>query len=170
MTEHEAVLAWVGIGSNLDDPAGRVRAALDALAGLSAARLAARSSLYLNPPMGDPDQPDYVNAVAALETRLAPLEMLAALQEIETRHGRRRNGRRWEARVLDLDLLLHGDSVLASPELTLPHPGVPIRSFVLYPLAELSPGLVVPGHGRVDSLLAGVDCSGLRRIDRVASR
>lgn len=164
MTETEAATAYVGLGSNLDDPVHQVRAGLEALAGLPRTTLDAASSLYLNPPMGPQDQPDYVNAVARLRTALQPVPLLDALLAIETRRGRRR-GRRWGERRLDLDLLLWGELTMRSTRLTLPHPGLHERAFVLYPLAELAPDLTVPGQGPVGGLCGAVDGSGLRRLD-----
>lgn len=102
--------------------------------------------------MGPPEQPDYINAVAALETALAPLELLAALRVIEQRHGRRRDGTRWGPRTLDLDILLHGELLLDTPELMLPHPGLHERAFVLYPLMDIAPELVIPGRGTLRAL------------------
>lgn len=163
MNAAQTVPAYVGLGSNLDDPAQQVRAGLTALAELPATTLQAVSSLYLNPPMGPQDQPDFVNAVARLRTRLQPLTLLDALLGIEQRRGRRR-GRRWGERRLDLDLLLWGETRMVHPRLTLPHPGLHERAFVLYPLAELDSALVVPGHGPVVALCRQVDGSGLQRL------
>jgi len=113
-------------------------------------RLLARSHLYKSRPLGPQDQPDYLNAVAMLSTELTPLELLQALRGLEEDHGRRRNQEsRWGARSLDLDILIYGDMRLVTSELTLPHPQMHVRSFVLYPLAELAPNLMIPGHGRV---------------------
>lgn len=159
-----AVTAYVGLGSNLDDPAHQVRAGLEALEQLPGTVVDASSSLYLNPPMGPQDQPDFINAVARLRTTLEPLPLLDGLLAIETRRGRRR-GRRWGERRLDLDLLLWADLSLSGPRLTVPHPGLHERAFVLYPLAELDPDLAVPGQGRVAALCNAVDGSGLRRLD-----
>lgn len=157
------VRAYVGLGSNLDDPAGQIRAGIRALDRLPLTRLAAVSALYANPPMGPQDQPDYINAVAGLDTALDPLLLLDALLAVEARQGRRR-GRRWGPRRLDLDLLLWGDERLQLPRLTVPHPGLHERPFVLYPLAELAPSLEVPGLGPVEALKARVDGRGLRPI------
>lgn len=146
-------LAYLGLGSNLSDPAGQVRRALGAIAALPASRLAAASRLYRSPPLGPQDQPDYINAVAALETMLTPRDLLHVLQTIEHDFGRVRL-RRWGERVIDLDVLLYDDLCLDSPELTLPHPGIGERAFVLRPLAELAPDLVIPGLGPLADLLA----------------
>ena len=146
------VLAYVGLGSNLDGPAAQLRLALAEFTQLQDTRLVAASPLYKSAPLGLRNQPDYINAAAALATRLTPLVLLHALQAIEVRHGRRRDGPRWGPRTLDLDLLVYGQACMQTPELTLPHPGIPERSFVLYPLADIAPGLVIPGHGTVETL------------------
>lgn len=146
------IAAYVGLGSNLEDPEAQVRRALDELAGIPATRVTARSPLYKSAPLGPQDQPDYINAVAALDTNLTPLALLTALRDIERLHGRVRDGMRWGPRSLDLDLLLYGDVVMATPELTLPHPGLPERAFVLYPLFDVAPQLAVAGKGTVREL------------------
>lgn len=159
----DATLVAVGLGSNLDDPVWQVTEGLRRLAELPDTELCAASSLYRNPPMGPQDQPDYVNAAALLRTSMEPLPFLAALQAIEAAHGRVRL-RRWGPRTLDLDLLLWGEQVLNLPSLTVPHPGLHERNFVLYPLAEIGPDLWVPGHGRVSELARRFPASGLVRI------
>ncbi|HEX2668795.1 MAG TPA: 2-amino-4-hydroxy-6-hydroxymethyldihydropteridine diphosphokinase [Gammaproteobacteria bacterium] len=160
-----AVTAYVGLGANLQAPASQVRRALDELAAVPKTRITARSPLYKSPPLGPQDQPDYVNAVAAVETTLAPLELLAALRAIETAHGRRRDGTRWGPRSLDLDLLIYGDVTMQTPELTLPHPGVPERAFVLYPLHDIAPALVIPGLGAVSELRARLGDARIERLE-----
>lgn len=114
--------------------------------------------------MGPPDQPDYINAVAALHTGLAPYRLLAELQRLEQNHNRVRE-RRWGERTLDLDLLLYGDREIASATLTVPHPGLHKRAFALYPLAEIAPGAMIPGRGRAAELAARCLRSGLRRLE-----
>jgi 2-amino-4-hydroxy-6-hydroxymethyldihydropteridine diphosphokinase len=158
-------MAYLGLGANLDDPARQVRRAFDELAALPASRLVSRSPLYKSPPLGPPDQPDYVNAVAVLETTLTPLGLLAALRGIEVRHGRKRDGTRWGPRSLDLDILLYGDLVLDSPELRLPHPGLHERAFVLYPLYDVAPELEIPGRGAVRGLRARLDAPRIERVE-----
>jgi len=155
--------AYVALGANLGDPAAQVRAGFAALAALPQTRLAARSSLYRSAPVGYADQPDFVNAVAALETALAPRALLEALLAIEHARGRVRalpNG----PRTLDLDLLLYGDLQMHEPGLTVPHPRMHERGFVLVPLAEIAPGCVVPGRGTVAELLHAVDVSGVTQL------
>ena len=160
-----ATAAWIGVGSNLDGPAARVRAAFDALATIPATDLVAASPLYGSAPMGPADQPDYVNAVVQLDTALEPHALLDALQRLEAEAGRDRAGERWGPRVLDLDLLLFGDRRIDDARLRVPHPGIAQRVFVLRPLADMAPDLEVPGLGRVDELLGRVPGGGLWRLD-----
>ena len=156
-------LVHVGLGSNLDAPQEQVRRAVGELDTIPGTRLTACSSLYRSPPMGPPDQPDYINAVAALRTALEPEALLDALQAIEAAHGRRR-GRRWGERTLDLDILLWGERRVDTPRLTVPHPGLHERAFVLYPLAELDKTVAVPGGPALTELLARCPRDGLQRI------
>jgi 2-amino-4-hydroxy-6-hydroxymethyldihydropteridine diphosphokinase len=155
--------AHIGIGSNQADPVRQVREALDALARLPATRLMVCSSLYTTAPVGKLDQPDFVNAVARLETGLSPSALLHALLAIERCHGRVR-GERNAPRTLDLDLLLYAGAVLDTPGLTLPHPRLHERAFVLKPLAEVSPALVIPGRGPVSALLEQVAGQRVERL------
>jgi 2-amino-4-hydroxy-6-hydroxymethyldihydropteridine diphosphokinase len=156
--------AYVALGSNLDDPRAQVERGFDALATLPHTALRARSRLYRTLPWGVTDQPDFVNAVASLETALTPRDLLEALLAIESRAGRVRN-LRYGPRVLDLDLLLYDDAELHEPGLDIPHPRLHERPFVLLPLADLAVDLVVPGHGRVADLLACMDASGCTPLD-----
>ena len=156
--------AWVGLGANLDDPLAQVRSALRDLDAIVSTRLVTASSLYRSAPWGGIEQPPFVNAVAQLETRLAPHELLDALLAIERRHGRVRDGERWGPRTLDLDLLVHGDRRVATDALTLPHPHLAERAFVLVPLAEIAPDLRVSGVGVVGDLLARIDATQCERL------
>lgn len=165
MSQRVQAPAYVGLGSNLDDPPAQLRRALAALARLPDTRLVAQSSFYQNPPMGPPGQPDFVNAVAALLTTLPALELLRELQAIETAHGRRRDGLRWGPRTLDLDLLIYGRAKSQDGTLTLPHPGIAERAFVLWPLCEVAPGLRLPGGALIASLAAAAGDGGLRRLN-----
>lgn len=159
-----SVQAYVALGANLGDPQRQVRDAMQALDALAHTRVTARSPLYLTPPWGVTEQPAFVNAVAGVETSLSARDLLAALQELESRAGRTRDGQRWGPRVLDLDLLLYGNAHLHEDQLDIPHPRLADRAFVLLPLADIAGGLDVPGLGRVADLLARVDASGCRRL------
>jgi 2-amino-4-hydroxy-6-hydroxymethyldihydropteridine diphosphokinase len=152
--------AFVALGGNLGDPPSILRRALAALGGLPRTRLVAHSRFYRTPPWGLLEQPPFLNAAAELDTALAPHELLDALLAIERAAGRVREGERWGPRTLDLDLL-HMEGVVSHDErLTLPHPRIGERAFVLVPLAELAPELELPGQGRVVELLGAVDASG----------
>ncbi len=155
--------AYIALGSNLDDPAAQVRAGFAALAALPGTRRVAQSSLYRSTPVGYRDQPDFINAVACVTTTLAPRALLDALLAIEREHGRVR-GVRNGPRTLDLDLLLYENLQHHEVGLTLPHPRLHERAFVLAPLAEIDPALKVPGQGAVQALLQGVDSSGIERL------
>ena len=161
----DSITAYIGLGSNLADPAGQIKAARREIAALANVQELAFSSLYQSPPMGPQDQPDYVNAVMAVVTTLPPLDLLRCLQKIEHEQGRVRTGERWGARTLDLDLLLYGDTLIAMPDLIVPHAGLSERAFVLYPLSEIAPQLLVPGKGKLADLLAQCPLAGLRRLD-----
>lgn len=155
--------AYVALGANLGDPAATVLAAFAALANLPESRVTHGSSLYRTAPVGLTDQPEFVNAVAQLETTLAPEALLEALFDIEERFGRIRaekNG----PRTLDLDLLLYNDQFIELPRLTLPHPRLHLRAFVLQPLAEIAPQLVIPGRGTVAAWLPAVANQGIVRL------
>lgn len=156
---------FIGIGSNLDSPIEQVTRAIDELGRVVASRLIARSSLYASSPMGPSEQPDYINAVAQLRTGLAPLPLLDELLAIEGAHGRVRGTERWGPRTLDLDLLLYGDWRIDSERLTVPHPGLHEREFVLYPLQELMGDIDVPGRGRLRTLVRCCPRGELKRLE-----
>ncbi len=157
MSEPEEIRVYVGLGSNLENPRQQVIDALEALKGLSGCRLLDRSSLYRTSPVGPQNQPDFINAVAALSTRLEPHVLLDALQMIEHRHRRVRDGERWGPRTLDLDLLLYGDRCIDTPRLKVPHPEMIRRAFVLVPLREIAEeDLWIPGAGRLKDLMPDV--------------
>ena len=168
ITRNETAMRWlpayVGIGSNLDDPARQVARAFDWLAGLNATRLVVRSPIYRTKPFGEVVQPAFVNAVAGLLTQLAPEELLEALRVIERDLGRAPPRERWGPRVIDLDLLVYGRETRATDTLKLPHPGIAERDFVLYPLADIAPDLEVPGLGRVARLRDRVANRGVERL------
>jgi 2-amino-4-hydroxy-6-hydroxymethyldihydropteridine diphosphokinase len=155
--------AYVALGANLDDPQAKVRAAFTALAQLSQSTLAATSSLYRTAPIGLAGQPDFINAVAALDTELPPDHLLDALFAIERSFGRVRlekNG----PRTLDLDLLLYDDYCIATPHLHLPHPRLHLRAFVITPLAEIAPDCQLPGRGSVAAWLPAVANQNIERL------
>lgn len=147
------VTAYLGLGSNLEDPRRQVMQAIATLKSLAGCQCLAVSSLYRSKPMGPQDQPDYINAVMAMETELAALGLLAALQAIEQQQGRVRGDEQWGPRTLDLDLLLYSEQIIDLPRLKIPHPGLHERSFVLYPLYEIAPALQIPGYGALVELL-----------------
>lgn len=151
--------AYIGIGSNLEAPATQVERALAAIAALPGCKLVSSSSKYLSAPLGPADQPDYINAVVAILTRLNAADLLAELQAIERTQGRTRSGERWGARTLDLDLLVFGSESIDEPGLTVPHPRIAERNFVLLPLAEIAPQLQIPGLGAVAVVAAKNDNS-----------
>ena len=155
---------YIGIGSNLGEPIAQVKSAITALNDLDGVSLITSSSLYASPPMGPQDQPDYINAVAELTTTLSAHELLDQLQAVEQQQGRVRN-RHWGERTLDLDLLLYGQEVLDDERLQVPHPGIALRSFVLYPLAEIAPKLAIANLDGMEQLLKQCPRDGLERIE-----
>ena len=159
------IIAYIGLGSNLAKPVVQIKSARIAIASLAGVQELAFSSLYHSLPMGPQDQPDYVNAVMGVATDLLPMDLLHSLQNIENSHGRVRKGDRWGARTLDLDILIYGDQEIDLPDLTVPHKGLAERSFVLYPLFEIAPQLLVPGKGPIADLVAECPLSGLRRLE-----
>lgn len=156
--------AFVALGANLEGPAQQVKQAIEELGRLPESRILRHSSLYRTAPVGLLEQPDFVNAVAQLETSLEPGPLLDALLALEARHGRLRSSPN-APRTLDLDLLLYGDRRQQDARLTLPHPRMHERAFVLVPLAEIAPGATVPGRGRVSDLLDRLDRRGVEMID-----
>jgi len=178
---------YIGIGSNLDDPSAHVRQAIRELGQLDECLLLSTSSLYKSRALLDPKQspghspnhspdtrepspdypqhqPDYINAVVAIETEKDEISLLDELQAIEHYHGRVRTGERWASRPLDLDVLLVGDKIINQTRLIIPHPGLHQRSFVLYPLQEIAPDLNIPGLGSLKELVARCDEEGLERL------
>lgn len=160
--------AYVGLGANLGDPLAQLRAAVTALAALPSTTVARVSSVYRSAPVGYLDQPDFCNAVVALDTALSPQALLEALMVIEHEGGRTREFRN-APRLIDLDLLLHGDRVVDEPHLTVPHPRMADRAFVLLPLAELDPGCMVPGAGPLSVLAGAVSSQAIERIGALAA-
>lgn len=158
------ITAYIGLGANLGEPRAQIDQALEELAALPETRLVARSPLYRSAPLEAPGQPDYINAVAAVDTDLSAPQLLAALQAIESRHGRERTTRN-APRTLDLDLLLFGETAFAAPTLTLPHPRMHERAFVLQPLLDLDPRAEIPGRGAARALLAACTAQRIERLD-----
>jgi 2-amino-4-hydroxy-6-hydroxymethyldihydropteridine diphosphokinase len=156
--------AYVAIGANLDDPVARVHEAFEKLTELSRTRLIVQSRLYRSAPLGPQDQPEYVNAAVGLLTQLSAAELLAELKTLERVLGRATPIVRWGPRRIDFDLSVFGSERIQTETLTVPHPGVPVRNFVLYPLLDIAPELVVPGHGRIRELVAGVSADGLSAL------
>lgn len=157
--------AYIGLGCNLGDRLQNLHSAIDALDALSSTSHIRCSSFYESEPMGPADQPDYINAVVGLLTTQQPHELLQDLQLIEQQHGRVRTGERWGARTLDLDLLIYGHQQINTEVLTVPHPGIPDRSFVLLPLSELAPDIDIPGFGQIEDLLSECQQFGIRRLN-----
>lgn len=157
------IVAYIALGANLGDPAAQVETACGELARLPETRLTTRSALYLSKPVGYADQPDFVNAVACVYTRLSPRDLMRALLEIEARHGRDRDFKN-APRTLDLDLLLYNGLMMHAPGLTLPHPRMTERPFVLLPLTEIAPDAIIPGHGRAADCLADLPTDGIERL------
>lgn len=159
------VRAFVGLGGNVGDVATTLEEALWAIDALPQTSIRAQSAMYVSPAWGNTEQPDFLNAVVELQTRLTPRVLLDHLLAIEERFGRvRSEGEKWGPREIDLDLLLFGDEALDEPGLHLPHPHLHERAFVLVPLAEIAPTLEIAGRGRVDALLAAVDASGIEPV------
>lgn len=155
---------YIGLGSNLQDPQIQITSALAQLDSLPHSTLYTYSSLYLSRPMGPSDQPAYINAVAWLKTRLNPGVLLGALQSIELAHGRERKSEQWGPRTLDLDILVYGNYSLISQDLTIPHPGIKWREFVLYPLHEINKNLMIPGLGTVHRIKQRCQSNGLIKL------
>jgi 2-amino-4-hydroxy-6-hydroxymethyldihydropteridine diphosphokinase len=158
------VSAFIGLGANLDDPRAQVLRAFDELSHLPQSALVARSSLWRSAPLGYADQPEFVNAVARMESALSADQLLDELQKVEAAHGRMRSFAN-APRTLDLDLLLYGDEVRSTPRLTLPHPRMHERAFVLKPLVEIAPDATIPGRG---SAAACLDALGDQHCERIA--
>ncbi len=158
------IRVYIGIGSNLDDPVAQVKEAIEELEVLPDTIMEARSSLYSSKPMGPQDQPDYVNAVVALDTLLSPSDLLQRLQRIEEFQGREPGGEQWGPRIVDLDLLMYGKKVIDTDELKVPHPGMHERDFVIIPLAEIAGNISIPGHGLVTTLINTVENHSLKKL------
>lgn len=159
---------YIALGSNLDEPIQQVKQAIAALDVIPHSQVVAFSSLYLSKPMQGMSQPDYINAVAMLETSLPPLTLLDQTQAIEQNFGRKRE-ERWGARTLDLDIILYGDHQMNTERLTIPHYGMKVREFVLYPLMELTPELQLPDGTALSELIKSVGKNRMVIIDEANS-
>jgi 2-amino-4-hydroxy-6-hydroxymethyldihydropteridine diphosphokinase len=156
------IKVFIGLGSNLSKPELQLNAALNALSSLPSTILVKCSSYYASQPMGPQDQPEYVNAVALIETELRPLDLLEHTQDIELVQGRERKENRWGPRTLDLDILLYGNQNIVQPRLVIPHYGMKNREFVLYPLFEIAKDLVLPCGEKLSKLVAVCPKNGLK--------
>ena len=157
--------AWLGLGSNLQEPVMQLQQALRRLGETTGMKVLRTSSFYRTPPWGDEQQDDFINAVVQIETSLEPIPLLHVLQSIENVMGRQRSGRRWGPRTIDIDLLLYGKQQFQSAELEIPHPRMFERAFVLKPLSELDAELEIDGHGTVGELLQDLDCRGIFQLN-----
>lgn len=158
------IQVYIGLGSNLDSPENQIQAACKSLTSLPATKLVKCSSLYHSQPIGPKDQPDYVNAVAQIETELSPESLLQQTQGIENQQGRMRETQRWGPRTLDLDILLYGQRLIDEEHLTVPHIGMKHREFVLYPLLEIAPNLVLPCGEKLSDLVVKCPMNGLQKM------
>ena len=158
------IRVYIGIGSNLDNPVAQVLEAVEELEMIPDTILAERSTLYSARPMGPADQPDYVNAVVALDTLLSADELHKALIRIEDLQGRVREGEKWGPRIIDLDLLLYGNRTIDTATLTVPHPGMHERDFVIIPLEEVAGNLKIPGRGNLYSLINKCKSHSLKKL------
>ncbi|CAG9295677.1 2-amino-4-hydroxy-6-hydroxymethyldihydropteridine diphosphokinase [Celerinatantimonas diazotrophica] len=156
-------LCYIALGSNLNDPRRQLVSARRALSDIAQIQVIAVSGLYASKPMGPQDQPDYLNAVIAIETTLEPLALLDTTQAIEQQQGRVRKAERWGPRTLDLDILLFGQQILDFPRLCVPHYGLQVREFVVLPLAEIAPSLVLPDGVHIAKLAKQIKRNGLYR-------
>jgi 2-amino-4-hydroxy-6-hydroxymethyldihydropteridine diphosphokinase len=163
------IRCYIGLGGNLADPVATIIRAVEALKQLPDSHFVALSALYESHPLGPSDQPNYINAVAAIDTRLAPLDLLAHTQSIENNHGRVRKEERWGARTLDLDIVLYGDESINNERLTVPHYGMLEREFVLYPLYDLHPRLVFADGCKLSDHLLTIPLNGLKKWEAQTS-
>lgn len=155
---------YIGLGSNQADPQAQLQLACESLATLPGTRVLRCSRLYRSEPMGPQDQPDYLNAVVLVETALEPLALLDALQAIEQQQGRQRKTERWGPRTLDLDILLYANQRIEHDRLCVPHYHMHARAFVLYPLAELDPALIMPDGTTLQHLLENCPAQGIQAL------
>ena len=159
---------FIGLGSNLGEPSKQIKMAVRDIILTLSTDIIACSALYESIPMGPQDQPNYINAVIELNIKHNPRLLLNQLQNVEQRYGRIRK-RRWGERTLDLDILLYGELILNDKQLTIPHPEIAVRPFVIYPLASLDPQLEISGVGSIGQLVRQCPCNGLQQIDDINS-
>ncbi|NVK24767.1 MAG: 2-amino-4-hydroxy-6-hydroxymethyldihydropteridine diphosphokinase [Gammaproteobacteria bacterium] len=155
---------YIGLGANLNDPVSTVKIALHEMSLIPQSRFVAASKIYVSKPMGPADQPDYVNAVALIETQLNAHQLFEYTCRIEQDHGRTRNGEHWGPRTLDLDILLFDQDIIDDDKLTVPHYGIKDREFVIYPLLDISPNLVLPCGTSIESLTENVPLNGMTAL------
>ena len=158
------IRVYIGLGSNLEDPVAQVLEAVEELEMIPDSILVSRSSLYRGKPMGPADQPDYVNAVVAMDTLLSAKDFLQALVKIEDMQGRERDTEKWGPRIIDLDLLMYGKEKINTAELTVPHPGMHERDFVIVPLSEIAGNVNIPGQGVLTTLINRCENHSLRKL------
>jgi len=158
------MISFIGIGSNQSEPIKQAQQAIEALTTLPNTTLVNCSSLYSSNPMGPQDQPDYINAVAQIDTQLSAIELLDNLQKIELSQGRIRKDNRWGPRTLDLDIILYDNQEIHNSRLTIPHYGMKVREFVLYPLQEIAAQLILPDGTLLSQLVTACDKNGLQRV------
>ncbi|MBI3545448.1 MAG: 2-amino-4-hydroxy-6-hydroxymethyldihydropteridine diphosphokinase [Gammaproteobacteria bacterium] len=164
-TRNNEVRAYIGLGSNMTDPVAQVHSGFTALGQMALTRIDACSSLYRTAPIGQQDQADFINAVCRVKTRIAPKALMQRLLDIERAHGRVRAGDKGGPRSLDLDLLLYDDELIESAALTVPHPRLHERAFVLYPLFELDPEMLIPGRASVRELMRQCSAQRVQKIN-----
>ncbi|MGI9276153.1 MAG: 2-amino-4-hydroxy-6-hydroxymethyldihydropteridine diphosphokinase [Endozoicomonas sp.] len=157
------ITSYIALGSNLENPGLQLQRAVDEIDSTAGITLTGSSRLYLSDPVGPEDQPDYCNAVVRVDTSLEPIALLDAMQTIENNHGRVRTVR-WGPRTLDLDILLYGDQVIDSERLTVPHYQMHVRNFVICPLADITPKLILPSGTEISFLVEQVGCEGLEVV------
>ncbi|WP_413700229.1 2-amino-4-hydroxy-6-hydroxymethyldihydropteridine diphosphokinase [Psychromonas sp. KJ10-10] len=161
------MISYIGVGSNQQDPTKQAQQAIEAISALTGVELIKQSALYCSAPMGPQDQPDYINAVVAIETQLSAEALLDALQAIELNQGRVRKDNRWGPRTLDLDIILFDNQEINNERLVIPHYGMHEREFVLYPLFEISPNLILPNGTHLSHLITLCDKNGLTIVSEV---
>ena len=148
-------IAYIGLGSNMNSPVKQIKSAITSIEEIISTKIIGMSSLYKSKPVGPQNQDDYINAVIKIETKLVPYQLLECLHDIEEKHGRIRN-EHWGPRILDLDSLIFGNEIMVDEKLTIPHPEIENRSFVLAPLIEIDPDCIIPKKGLASDLLATI--------------